>query len=611
MQLASPKIAMLGVGFLLEYLMPCVTHLVGRENLSSHVIGTTAQLDLIPEKQARLGIRIWPHTKNAEMLESLQPDIILFAPQPSFAPEITEQVLKPYYDLLREKGLPLPDLYACPPSPDGRFYRKVLGEDILVVNLLPNMITQIGEIDVARQGVTEITFPENGQWPKEKEERLREFFTPFGACVVTPPDVVFAYLGGQCTLHVVSELMHAVSRGLALAGIDLPQQRIASAMRAFYREATGYTYPEITPCAKADVPPALQEPIHQAVMAFFGGVEDACAEMGIGKALFDELFVNYLDLHLHSLQVFTREEIVHSTFQHATKGGTTEMALRRFYADAEYPLYRMFMLGENAADLLGETLPIIRAGAKKSTYAVADHGANLAGGKLEALSVEHHAQLYAMLVQAAQKHLGNRADAAIEQATWNYGVGRGSRMARRAKEHGIPLNMQGYFALREWSVPDGAFDGARIQNTPYQIDEQYLCPWNQAWKCFGKEKPGSLYCRNVDVALLHGFNPALRLDLRSNVSAGAPKCEFHYLDAHMSEKELADLDCYAKKLDGKGVKSFDFHTADLLAAFSKTLAALHGEDGQKAIDDAIYAFQDQYKNGAFDLVEAQLNSAPF
>ena len=77
----NTKIAMLGVGFLLEYLFPCVRHLVGEENLYDCVIGTTAQEDAIPGKEARMGIRVW-YKRNDEMLRTLRPDIILFAPQP-------------------------------------------------------------------------------------------------------------------------------------------------------------------------------------------------------------------------------------------------------------------------------------------------------------------------------------------------------------------------------------------------------------------------------------------------------------------------------------------------------------------------------------------------
>ena len=35
-----------------------------------------------------------------------------------------------YYDELRAAGRELPDLYVAPPSPVGKFYRELLGQDV-------------------------------------------------------------------------------------------------------------------------------------------------------------------------------------------------------------------------------------------------------------------------------------------------------------------------------------------------------------------------------------------------------------------------------------------------------------------------------------------------
>ncbi|MGI6004296.1 MAG: L-2-amino-thiazoline-4-carboxylic acid hydrolase [Christensenellales bacterium] len=602
------RIAMLGAGFLLEYLFPCVTHLTGKENLSDCVIGTTADIPAIPAKQERLGVRIWDSSRNMQMLETLEPDIILFAPQPTFAPGVTREILAPYYESLRGAGKPLPDLYAFPPSPAGQFYKQVLGDDILVVNLLPNMVTSFAGIDVSRQGVTEITFPDGDVWPEEKEDRLREFFSPYGACVNTPPSVVFAYLGGQCTLHTVSELVYTAATALSRAGLSISSFQVASAMRAAYRAQTGYDdYPVVTPCSLSDVPEFLQEPLSQVIMAFYGGVRDACGELGMDDRLIAELFLNYLDLHLHSLQHYTREQIEESTFQHATKGGVTEMALRMFYRRIDYPLSRLFAQPQEASLLLEEIVPLIRSGARESTHVVTGHGANLDGNTVGALEVEHHAHLYAMLAAAAFNHLGDEADALIEKATRRYGRQRGERMRLRALKYGIPLDMAGFYALKEWQAGLDDFVGAHISSDPYDISEQYLCPWNQTWKCFAKQKEGRLYCRYVDHAVLNGFNPALRLQMPATLSAGDLKCEFHFMDATSGQAERQRIDSYVRKVDADALRPFSYHTAHLLTAFKEVFEEEAGERGRAAVDEAVAAFRDQYRNGAWELLEPELS----
>ena len=190
-------VAMIGVGFLLEYIFPCVRQLVGEENVAACVMGTSADEAAIPGKEQRLGIRVL-YKDNARMLREIQPQIILYGPQPVFAAELAQSVLKPYYDELRAAGRELPDLYVAPPSPVGKFYRELLGQDVHVVNMLPNMLTKIAGQDVAKQGVTAVTYAQGDRWPEEKKTRLHSFFAPYGRTVEVPCDQVMTFLGGQC-----------------------------------------------------------------------------------------------------------------------------------------------------------------------------------------------------------------------------------------------------------------------------------------------------------------------------------------------------------------------------------------------------------------------------
>lgn len=600
----NTKIALLGVGFLLEYLFPCVRHLVGEENLYDCVIGTTAQEDAIPGKEARMGIRVW-YKRNDEMLRTLRPDIILFAPQPYLAPEVARTVLKPYYDELRAQSAPLPDLYAAPPSPVGQFYRDLLGQDIHVVNLLPNMLTEISGMDVATQGVTEITFPEGDVWPQDHEARLREFFSPFGACVNTPPHLVMAYLGGQCTLHTVSEYVYTIRTVCNKRGYSLTDAQVASALRAAFQRYTHYHYEPTRPCSEEDVPQALRPAIDQVIRSLYDGVTDACLALGMDRQLIDDLFLNYVDLHLHTLQVETREQVVKTAFQHATKGGVTEMALRVFYQRMEYPLARAFAALEGQID--EKTIVTLREAAADCTRIVTDHGYRLGDPLPPVLGVEHHAVLYGLLVRAFKAHLGDAADQAVHEATVTYGRQRGRRMALRAQKLDLPLNMVSYMALKEWKPSNPTdFDSVSLRQTPYAVSQERLCPWNQAWKTFDMGKEANFYCRDIDQAVLEGFNPVLRLNMPTCLTAGDAQCEFHFLDAQMDADALERLTALKAQLGESAILPFPYHVAHLLAAFTGTALAKYGEKGQAAIDEAIEGFKAQYGQSAWELVDAEL-----
>ena len=164
---ADTKIVIIGMGFLMEYIMPCYKKLLG-DNFATNVVAVTADAKDLKRKQESFGFKVVLN-ENKETLENVEPDIILFAPPPSFAPEITESVLKPYYEKLRKEGKPLPDLYAFPPNPAGKYYLDTIGYDINVANILPNMVSKIGDMDVSQEGYTNVTFPKEKEWPEENK----------------------------------------------------------------------------------------------------------------------------------------------------------------------------------------------------------------------------------------------------------------------------------------------------------------------------------------------------------------------------------------------------------------------------------------------------------
>ncbi len=599
------RIAMIGVGFLLEYIFPCVRQLTGPENLAGCVMGTSADEAAIAGKQERMGIRIL-YKDNARMLREIEPQIIVYGPQPVFAAEIAQADLKPYYDELREAGRPLPDLYVAPPSPVGKFYRDLLGQDVHVVNMLPNMLTRIAGHDVARQGVTAVTYAQGDCWSDEKKDRLRCFFAPYGRTVEVPYDQVMTFLGGQCALQAVTEYVHTIFSALKRAGQEISHQRIASAMRALFREQYRYAYPSPIACSSEDVPAGLRPPLAGTVVSLFEGVSDACTALGMTHEMVLELMTSWLDLHLSALQTEERSDTERQTANHATKGGVAEMGLRVYYRMIDYPLSQLFSEPAAAAQRFTPQLAAqLRSAAAHNTKTVQQHGSRLGQGLSGEIHVEQHAMMYALLARAACTYLGEKADEAIHRATVLYGTQRGQRMRARALEKGIPLDMAGYFALQEWRPNPGDFDSVILQKEPCLVTCQKLCPWTQAWKLFSMQQYGRLYCRDVDLAIIKGFDPSLELTLTSTLSAGDSACRFTYPQACQDAEFEVRRAQYTAQAGPEAVRPFAYHIAHLYTAFGRVMEG-YGERGARVMERGRADFISYYTNSVWDEIAAYL-----
>lgn len=136
----------------------------------------------------------------------MEPDIILFAPPPSLAAPLTESVLVPYFAECRAAGKELPMLFTFPPKPEGKYYQEQLGHDCKVVNILPNMISEICGRTCAEAGFTMVTLPESHTWQPEELDFIRRFWQPLGQVVFLTPAEVQVALAVSCSNQMLSEI---------------------------------------------------------------------------------------------------------------------------------------------------------------------------------------------------------------------------------------------------------------------------------------------------------------------------------------------------------------------------------------------------------------------
>lgn len=191
-----------------------------------------------------------------------------------------------------------------------------------------------------------------------------------------------------------------------------------------------------------------------------------------------------------------------------------------------------------------------------------------------------HALLFAWLSRAAILRVGKvQGKAIVREAVRRYGAQRGRRMASRAQANGQPLTMADYLAFGEWqaSAEEMAQDSrAAGPNLHSQVQR---CPWNDAWEAHDLMPFGGIYCLDIDEALVHGFNPELRLDVRSTLTGGDECCEFVF---HGVDR--------APTASDRVVMPWEYHLGHLFKAVSGVFVEEMGEHGQSVADEALAEF---------------------
>ena len=77
------RFVIIGMGYLMEYIAPCYSKLLG-DKKAEQMLGVTAEPQAVQTKAKATGIPVILND-NAGALRRMEPDIILFAPPPSLA----------------------------------------------------------------------------------------------------------------------------------------------------------------------------------------------------------------------------------------------------------------------------------------------------------------------------------------------------------------------------------------------------------------------------------------------------------------------------------------------------------------------------------------------
>jgi hypothetical protein len=220
-----------------------------------------------------------------------------------------------------------------------------------------------------------------------------------------------------------------------------------------------------------------------------------------------------------------------------------------------------------------------------------------------------HAMLFAWIAKAAIERAGeDKAGPIIKKAVIKYGEQRGKRMAMRAKANHHPLDMLGYLAYGEWKAGKGEMQMLISKEAPNLRVKVPKCSWFTAWREAGLTRYGKYYCQDIDVAVMHGFNPELNLQVGDIKPDGKQECDMLFCNAKLGPSEMLTMSMRKMIKPGRtAVMPWDYHTGHIYKTMKEVLAEGLGPVGEEAINQAMAEFSKRYGADAAQIIREYQN----
>ena len=216
-------------------------------------------------------------------------------------------------------------------------------------------------------------------------------------------------------------------------------------------------------------------------------------------------------------------------------------------------------------------------------------------------SASHHAMLFAFIAKRTIDKFGKDGEKAVTDGVRHYGEQRGHRMALRTLADGNQLDVENYLIYGEWSAAPGEMDLRFPQYSPEVRMENHKCPWYTEWEKRGLLKYGAYYCRDVDASLARGYN-GMELKLLANRTRGDELCDFVFAGCSIPNERMAEFAAKRDKIDGKARMPWEYHIGHLYSAMREVIIKAFGNEGEKAVQEAMDDYKNEYGQEAYDLV---------
>jgi hypothetical protein len=192
----------------------------------------------------------------------------------------------------------------------------------------------------------------------------------------------------------------------------------------------------------------------------------------------------------------------------------------------------------------------------------------------EMYNEKNHAYIVGLFYKHLKASPGGAGIRVFIKATQRYAEQRGNRMALRALRDGQKLNFASYAAYGEWTGTVH-MDVTEERSNDRLIVTVSTCPWAETFAEMGLKDCGMVYCGEIDLGIVRGFNPYLDFELKS-VLHNSEHCIQVFKNIDNAEKVPAPAD---------GKKDWQYHCAHIF----ETMAGISKAAGYADVVDRVKA----------------------
>jgi len=149
-------------------------------------------------------------------------------------------------------------------------------------------------------------------------------------------------------------------------------------------------------------------------------------------------------------------------------------------------------------------------------------------GKYFTSHISMLAQLFGTMAKVVIEKLGKEKGIPIVVETVKaFGKERGSKIAKKVVEQGLPLSFKNFLVYTDLDTSNSHNMVPKIEDGELII-EISRCDFSDAAKQWGVEKYAAHYCRHIDIAILEGYNPDLKIEVPEDLTSGGKMCVLKY-----------------------------------------------------------------------------------
>lgn len=191
------------------------------------------------------------------------------------------------------------------------------------------------------------------------------------------------------------------------------------------------------------------------------------------------------------------------------------------------------------------------------------------------LNEKHHGFIVLEFYQAfIQQDAEERGEAVFRKAAQLYGEERGRRMSLRALRDGNPLDLISYFAYSEWAPTSDFYDLTIAPRFGVADEQVFRCPWADVFREGGCPECGTIYCQEIDRAILRGFQPCLELEV-TQTQHGTDRCQFYFRGKEVTEDLFRQTELRLRCAKDSVTLPFHYHCGHVWAVFCRVAWAVY------------------------------------